>query len=375
VTDALDGVPDVEQPVEIGHGGSGTVYRALQPALGRTVAVKVMHDAVEDDDIRTRFKRECEVSGLLSAHPAIIDTYGAGFTPGGRPFILMEYVEEGSYGDRVRASGPLPWMEAVDVAVRISGALETAHRAGILHRDLKPENLLLSDYGEPLLADFGIAALQQEINEVSGLDASLTIAHAAPELLTGGMPSAQSDLYAVGSTLIKMLTGHDAFVREHDRSLETVMARIVHEPVPNLRGYGVPDHVCGVIEQLMAKHPAHRFRSAEELGRALQGLQRSWNVPMSPLTLRGPAKVAVPVVAQQLDPAAAVGRPMPYQPVPEGKVTRSRLVFGIIAGSVVGAIVLLILLGALAASEAATVDTHAGSPAATTARSAVSGQP
>ena len=335
----LDGVEGIDEAVPVGQGGAGTVYRAVQPRLRRTIAVKVMHDAVTDDGVRRRFEQECEVSGLLSAHPAIVDVYGAGFTNAQRPYILMEFVERGSLADRVEREGPLPWNETVDIIVKVTGALETAHRAGILHRDLKPENLLWSDFDEPLLSDFGIAGLQ---DDPGTSDQSWTIAHAAPELLTGGSPSAQSDLYAVGSTMFAMLCGQHAFLRDHDRTLDPVIHRIVHDPVPDLRNAGVPDALCTVMEQCMAKSPAHRFHSAEELGRQLQGLQRSWNLPMSPLVLRGQKREAVPVVAQQ------TGADTASAPAPEPDITppagRGNLARQILYGTAIGVVALFLLL-------------------------------
>ena len=140
----------------LARGGFGVVYTARQPSLNRTVAVKVLTAPVLDDTARLRFERECKAMGMLSDHPNILTLFEAGFTPSGRPYLVMELMSGGCLRD-VLDREPLPWEEVLDIAVRVAAALETAHRAGILHRDIKPENIMLSDYGEPQLGDFGIA--------------------------------------------------------------------------------------------------------------------------------------------------------------------------------------------------------------------------
>ena len=154
------GVPGCEHAVEIGRGGFGAVYRAWQPEFGRTVAVKVLGQAGIEGEARRRLARELRAMGALSGHPHIVTVHSAGFTGMGNPYLVMGFEPSGTLADRLRRSGPMPWEEAVLAGIRISGALETAHRAGLLHRDVKPENVLLSAFGEPKLADFGVAQLQ-----------------------------------------------------------------------------------------------------------------------------------------------------------------------------------------------------------------------
>lgn len=141
---------------EIGRGGFGVVYRCSQPSLDRTVAVKVL-TADLDEENRARFFREQRAAGRLTGHPNIVNVFHADVTSSGRPFIVMPYFAQDSVDTWIRNHGPLPLEEVLRIGVKIAGALGAAHRLGILHRDVKPGNILITDYGEPALSDFGIA--------------------------------------------------------------------------------------------------------------------------------------------------------------------------------------------------------------------------
>ena len=147
-----------EDPEEIGRGGFGVVYRCVQRTLDRTVAVKVLTADLEPDNLE-RFVREQVAMGKLSGHPHIVSIFQVGTTATGRPYIVMQYHPHGSLDAKVQDSGPVGWRDALHVGVKVAGALETAHRRGTLHRDVKPANILLTEYGEPQLTDFGIARL------------------------------------------------------------------------------------------------------------------------------------------------------------------------------------------------------------------------
>ena len=125
--------------------------------------------------------------GALSQHPHVVTVFVSGFTADGRPYLSMEYMPGGSLADRI-AGGALPWPEAVDVVIKVAGVLQAAHDAGVLHRDIKPGNILVSGYGEPKLADFGIARMEDRTETRSGV-VSATIEHAAPEVLAGQRPT------------------------------------------------------------------------------------------------------------------------------------------------------------------------------------------
>src|SRR5271156_2062690 len=191
---------------EIGRGGFGVVYRCAQPQLDRSVAVKVLTNDLDPDNL-DRFMREQRAMGRLSAHPHIVTVLQAGTTLSGRPFIVMPYHGTGSLWTRISGQGPLEWREALSIGVKLAGALEAAHRAGILHRDVKPGNVLLTDYGEPQLTDFGLARIAGGFETRAGVIMG-SPAFIAPEVLEGATPTTGSDVYSLGATLFCVATGH-----------------------------------------------------------------------------------------------------------------------------------------------------------------------
>jgi len=261
-------IPGLQDAVEIGEGGFATVYRAFQPAFHRTVAVKVITNVNLDDAARRRFERECQTMGSLAEHPNIVTIYGAGFTDLGRPYLVMAFLPGGSLQDRIDAEGHLGWEETTLYAVHLAGALETAHRAQIIHRDIKPGNVMMSQYGEAQLTDFGIARMSGGHETRSGALA-VSLAHAPPEVLDGKRPTASGDVYSLGSTVFETLFGRPAFEGE-DNSLRVLLRRILKDPVPDLRPQGVPDAICTVVERAMAKNPDDRQESALQFGIELQ---------------------------------------------------------------------------------------------------------
>ena len=284
--DTVDlGIEDLTDAVEVGAGGFGTVYRARQESLHRDVAVKMVANTVKDRKVRIRFEREIQAMGMLSGHPNIVTVYDSGFTGAGQPYILMDYMEQGSLADRLEREGPLPWQDVLQAMVKVCGALETAHQAGVLHRDLKPENVLVSAYGEPKLGDFGIARLKGG-PETGTSSLTASIEHVAPELLEAKQPSVGSDLYALGSTMYKLLTGSAAFLRPGDESIVPALTRIRDEPVPDLRQQGVPPAVAEVVERAMSKDVTQRYGSAVEMGRALREVQRQLGLSVTPMPVR-----------------------------------------------------------------------------------------
>ncbi|KXX60088.1 protein kinase domain-containing protein [Rhodococcus sp. LB1] len=250
-----------EDANEIGRGGFGIVYRCTQPSLERSVAVKVL-TADLDEQNRKRFIREQRAAGRLTGHPNIVNILHADVTANGRPFIVMPYHSRGSVDARIRRHGPLPLDEVLRLGVKMAGALEAAHGIGILHRDIKPANILLTDYGEPALTDFGIAHITGGFETTTGVVTG-SPAFIAPEVVAGSPPSMSADVYGLGSTLFAALTGHAAFERRSGEHLMAQFLRITAEPVPNPREHGVSDDVSAIIEQAMASDPDARPSAAE----------------------------------------------------------------------------------------------------------------
>ena len=267
------GFDDVD---EVGRGGFGVVYRSTQPSLDRTVAIKVLTSDLDPDNL-DRFLREQRAMGRLSGHPHIVTILQVGTTSSGRPFIVMPYYAKDSLEALIRRHGPLEWSEAVSIGVKLAGALEAAHLVGTLHRDVKPGNILLTDYGEPQLTDFGIARIAGGFQTSTGVITG-SPAFTAPEVLEGEAPSARSDVYSLGATLFCALTGHAAFERRSGERVVAQFLRITSQPIPDLREHGMPDDVAAVIERAMARDPSDRPASAADMGEDLRDVQLSRGV-------------------------------------------------------------------------------------------------
>jgi serine/threonine-protein kinase PknK len=277
-------IPGYDSVTEIGRGGFAVVYKARRTAFAQDVAIKVLTGNAVDDNAIARFERERQVLGALAQHPNIVTVYDSGTTADGSPFLVMEYLPGGPLSAQLKAQGSLDVRRVADIAVKLCGALETAHRTGILHRDIKPDNVLVSRYGEPVLADFGIARMQGGMQTQSGV-VTATLSHAPPEVLDGHTPTAQSDVYSLASTLYALLSGSAPFVRDTDVSITPLLARVLREPPPDLRPRGVPGDVCALIERAMAKEPRDRPRSAMEFGEAFQQLQHANGITASALVV------------------------------------------------------------------------------------------
>ena len=287
------GVPGCEQAIEIGRGGFGVVYRAWQPAFSRTVAVKVLAADRMDERSRLRFERELKAMGRLSGHPHIVTVHQAGHTESGNPYILMAYEEGGSLAGRIAAeAGARSWPDAVAGGIAIAGALETAHRAGVLHRDVKPENILISRYGELKLADFGLARPLRQAGPGRAHSVTASVLHAAPEILRGDPATVASDVYALASTIFGWLRGRAAFAPAAGESINDVLARIAASPVPDLRPLGVPEPVCAALERAMAKDPEARQPTAASFAEQLQAAQLPAGRPVTELILGGAGEPA-----------------------------------------------------------------------------------
>ncbi|MGQ4614774.1 protein kinase domain-containing protein [Nocardia sp. R7R-8] len=280
----LEGV-GLDDPEVIGKGGFGVVFRCRQRALNRSVAVKVLTAPPDPEPEHVeRFLREQQAMGALSGHPNIVPILQVGTTRSGRPYLVMPYHSHGSLESRIRREGFLPLPEAIGITIKLAGALETAHRAGILHRDVKPGNVLLTDYGEPQLTDFGIARVEGGF-ETTTATVTGSPGFTAPEVLRSGVPSVASDVYGLGATLFAMITGHAAYERRSGEQLVAQFLRISADPLPDLRPAGIPDEVAAAIEAGMARDPADRPPSAAAFGEMLRNIPRANHEPVEQMTV------------------------------------------------------------------------------------------
>ncbi len=265
----IDGVGD---GADIGVGASAAVYRATQLDLDRQVAVKVL--TVVDADFVRRFEREARVLGKLSQNPGVVTIYDTGVTRAGQPYLILELCDS-SLLEQLQDNGPLDPAEAAGIIGEVAGAVAAAHELGVIHRDLKPANVLRTQGGRYLVTDFGISvvsgATAGQTNSVG-----FTAGYVAPETLSGGSAGPEADVYALGASLFQLVSGYTAFTDPTGASnLMALVQRIAYDPVPDLRGVGVPEDVCQAIEWAMAKDPADRPTAAqlnERLKRVAQGL-------------------------------------------------------------------------------------------------------
>ncbi|ABG94822.1 protein kinase/ transcriptional regulator, LuxR family protein [Rhodococcus jostii RHA1] len=241
-----------------------------------------------DEENRARFFREQRAMGRLTGHPNIVNILQVGATDSGLPYIVMPYHPQDSLEARVRTRGPLPLDQVLRLGVKMAGAVESAHRLGILHRDVKPANILLTDYGEPELADFGIAHISGGFETATGAVTG-SPAYTAPEVLGGEPPSPAADVYGLGATLFSAFTGHAAFERRSGEQVVAQFLRITTQEVPDLRERGLPDDVSAVIAHAMSREPGQRPATAADFGEQLRGLQRAHGFPVDEMALRAEA--------------------------------------------------------------------------------------
>jgi len=275
-------LPGFDYVRPLGSGGFADVFLYQQDMPRRAVAVKVLPAGERDPDLLRMFNAEADVLAHLSAHPAIVTVYQAGISADGRPYIVMEYCP-GSLAQRYRIER-MPVDEVMAVAVRLAGALESAHRAGLIHRDIKPSNILVTTFGSAVLADFGISSSLQRSAASDVL--AMSIPWSAPEVVSehsGG--TIASEVWSLGATIYSLLAGHSPFERrEKDQNTRELMrrriARATFVPIPRA---DVPDALQQVFATAMTRDPDRRYASAREFGEAIQDVQRAVGLAPTPL--------------------------------------------------------------------------------------------
>jgi ATP/maltotriose-dependent transcriptional regulator MalT len=269
----------------VGRGGFGVVYRCRQPALDRVVAIKVLSSDPDDVDLE-HFSREQRAMGRVSGHPNIVPVLHSGLTFTGRPYIVMPYHRRDTLSSWMKGHGLLAVREALTIGVRLAGALETAHRAGVLHRDIKPPNVLLTSYGEPQLSDFGIARIAGSRDTAANILVG-SPSYTAPELFEGKAASVASDVYGLAATVFTLLRGQPPFPYRSGENPVAFVGRVIAGPIPDLRTKGVPDPVCSALELGLNIDPSRRSTSAAALGEALRaaGARIGLNIAEVPLEL------------------------------------------------------------------------------------------
>jgi serine/threonine-protein kinase len=265
---------------ELGHGAMGSVFRARDPAMDRIVAVKTILAGVlggeQGTEFRQRFYREAKAAGAL-AHPGIVPVFDVGEDEG-MPFLVMEYVDGRTLADAMKKGERASLDRVCEIGKMVADALGYAHSRGVIHRDIKPANILLTSrqvYGEerPKITDFGVAKLAAGEVTTSGQLLG-TPAFMPPEQFTGAPIDGRTDLFSLGVILYWMATGEQPFPGE---TMTAVSYKIVHtEPVPPGKlNPAIPVQLQAVILKCLAKNPADRYQTGEELSRTLAEFRTS----------------------------------------------------------------------------------------------------
>ncbi|MFC7456575.1 protein kinase [Brachybacterium sp. GCM10030267] len=275
------GLPGYEYEQLLGSGGFADVFLYRQSRPQRRVAIKVLLSNVLDDTVRRQFDAEANVMAQMSTHPSIVTIHQAEVSDDHRPYIVMEYCPRPNYGVRFRKER-ITVAEALRVGVQIAGAVETAHRAGILHRDIKPANILVTDYNRPALTDFGISIATGQGHDVDDSQ-GMSIPWSPPEFFADPpRADVRSDVFSLAATVYSLLAGQTPFeLRGQRNSASDLIHRITSEPLPPLNRPDIPPELNRVLSIAMAKDPASRYDTALAFGRGLQQVELSLSLPVT----------------------------------------------------------------------------------------------
>jgi eukaryotic-like serine/threonine-protein kinase len=252
----------------LGTGGMSSVYCAFDTLLERNVALKVLHDQYGgDEEYVERFRREARSVAQLS-HPNIVTVIDRG-EEDGKQFIVFEIIEGENLKELVERGGPLPVRRALELGLEVGRALAFAHGQGLVHRDVKPQNVLLNDEGRAKVTDFGIARVLDAVGQTETGTVLGTSHYIAPEQARGEQIDAQTDIYSFGVVLYELLTGELPYPGDN---FLTVAMKHVNDPSPSVldRRPDTPLRLASLIERCMAKLPADRPASMDEVVRELE---------------------------------------------------------------------------------------------------------
>ncbi|MCT7371953.1 serine/threonine-protein kinase [Mycolicibacterium llatzerense] len=311
----------------LGAGGMGTVYRATNPTLPRSDALKILRTELCGDDMfRARFDREATLAATLS-HPNIVAVYARGEFEG-HLWIAMQYIA-GTDADRELHAGTMTAHRAVHIITEVAAALDYAHRRGVLHRDIKPANFLLATESdrdtEPVyLADFGIARARDDTAHLT-TDGSVmaSVAYAAPEALAGAPIDGRADIYSLGCALFTLLTAKAPFAGRPG-GVQSMVAAHLQAPPPRPTDIDptLPPALDTVIAKAMAKSPLDRYQSARELAEAAAAaLATAHTTDVRRSAVTGPFIPENPGQVSAPRPPATTGGPYPPAWMPPNAIT------------------------------------------------------
>jgi serine/threonine-protein kinase len=302
---------------ELGRGAMGAVYRARDPQIGRTVAIKrILTAHLPPDELpqyKQRFYREAQAAGQMS-HPGIVTIHDIAEDEAGQPYLVMEFIE-GTPLDKLLTPGAerLTLEQSLDIGIQMAEALDYAHRRGVVHRDVKPANILITAEGRAKIADFGIAKLAGMQLTTAGQMLG-TPAFMSPEQFSGAALDGRSDLFSLGAMLYWMFTGEKPFAGD---TLTAVSFKVVYTaPIPATQlNPSLPAALDAVLARCLAKNPGERYAAGRDLAADLRAVKEGRPVTAAPPVPETEKTTlhAVPVVAT----------PWPAAPAPAAERTQA----------------------------------------------------
>lgn len=300
---------------ELGQGAMGTVYKAVDPLLDRTVALKTINIAANDPEVaeyEARFYLEAKAVGGLN-HPNIVTVHDVG-NSGTMPYLAMEYIEGIELATLTGEGKPLDIPQALDIAVQIAEGLAYAHAHGVIHRDIKPANIMLPDEGPVKIADFGIARMRSAETRSDTANVVGSPRYMSPEQVLGRRADHRSDIFSFGVMLYEMLTGAPPFA---GADLNAILFQIVNlvPPAPSTVNASVPTMLDHIIAKALAKSPDERYGSAKDLSADLQVCRNNLNPELRVAGVATPRLRTLP----KIDPYAAT--PLLSKTYPDARQT------------------------------------------------------
>lgn len=333
---------------ELGRGAMGVVYKARDPQIDRTVAIKTVslwrQEAEEEREFRLRFLNEAQAAGRLH-HSGIVSIFDVGESPENQdPYIVLEYVAGESLSRILARDKKLPLATALALAEEVAEALDYAHAQGVVHRDIKPANILVTETGHAKIADFGIAKLNLAHFTLPGRVLG-TPAYMAPEQLSGEGVDGRSDLFSLGVILYAMVTGHSAF---QGSSATTVCFKVANrEPVAaSALDMTLPPQLDAVISRAIAKNPDERYQRGADFAEDLRILQENYKPGSTTTSLQAITGIGMRPVGSRSGSTTSALRPVDAVTDVEQAV-RYALLKAPIRDLIIGAavIVLLVIVG------------------------------
>jgi serine/threonine protein kinase len=312
----------------IGVGGMAAVYAATH-RIGRRGAIKILHPEIAvSKELRARFEQEALAVNQLG-HPAAVNVLDIDTSEDGSPFLVMELLDGESLGQRAQRPGGIEERELLRIVSAVLEVLDVAHGLGIVHRDIKPDNLFLTSSGGVKVLDFGIARMRQGGNDMRTRKGAMlgTLPYMSPEQIAGGQIDGRTDVFAVGATMVRILTKRHV----HEGSTESeLLIKMATQPAPALRSVApsVSPEVCAIVDRALAFELSNRYPTAramrEDIERAL-GASAATHAPAA-VQVRADASTAVNVDAPTMAASAvSVDAPTMAAPAP-GQATQAPMV-------------------------------------------------